>query len=131
MYHTYLKAVTIAGRTDTYEEVRSMVVSTKLAAAVMGGLLLAAVYTPAWAGSAGDTTAAGQPSTAVSADRSLVGVLSPLFADAAPHQAQKTCKSDSLYSQHSVVGDPDACFLNRVDVRASSAGGNPGLGGAL
>ena len=33
-----------------------MVVSTRLVAAVMGGLLLATVYTPAWAGSANDTT---------------------------------------------------------------------------
>jgi len=106
-----------------------MIVSTKLAAAVMGGLLLAVSYAPAWAGSAGDSSAAAPSAMAPTADRSLVGVLSPLFADAAPHQAQKTCKSDSLYSQHSVVGDPDACFISHVDARAGAV--NPGVSGAL
>jgi len=106
-----------------------MVVSTKLVAAVMGGLLLAAVYTPAWAGSANDTTAAGQSQAAVGADRSLVGVLSPLLADAAPHEAQKSCKPDSLYSQHDVVGDSDACFINRFDARAGSL--NAGVSGGF
>jgi hypothetical protein len=105
-----------------------MVVSTRLAAAVIGGLLLAAAYTPAWAGSANDTmtsggsmsagasTSTGASSSAPSADRSLIGVLSPFLADTAPHEAQKRCKADALYSQHDVIGDPDACFLNRVNV---------------
>jgi hypothetical protein len=105
-----------------------MVLSTRLAAAVIGGLLLATVYTPAWAGSANDTTISrgstftgastttGTSSSVPGADRSLLGVLSPLFADAAPHEAQKRCKPDTLYSQHDVIGDPNACFLNRVNV---------------
>jgi hypothetical protein len=97
-----------------------MVLSTKLAVAVMGGLLLAAVYTPAWAGSANDTSATGTASAPVGADHSLVTVLSPLFAISTPHQAQKACKPDSLYSQHSVVGDPEACFMGRFDVRAAT-----------
>jgi hypothetical protein len=106
-----------------------MVISTKLAAAVIGGLLLAVSYTPAWAGSGGDSSAAAQSATAPSADRSLVGVLSPLLADVAPHQAQKTCKPDSLYSQHTVVGDPDACFLSKVDVRSAAI--NSGIAGGI
>ena len=106
-----------------------MVLSTKLAAAVMGGLLLAAVYTPAWAGSANDTSTAGASSAAAGSDRSLVSVLSPLLNVSTPHQAQKSCKPDSLYSQHSVVGDPEACFISRVDVRSSAA--TPGIGGVL
>jgi hypothetical protein len=106
-----------------------MAVSTKLAAAVMGGLLLAAVYTPAWAGSANDPSTAGASSAAAGSDRSLVSVLSPILAVNTPHQAQKNCKADSLYSQHSVVGDPDACFMSHFDVRGSSI--TPGLGGAL
>ena len=101
-----------------------MVISTKLAAAVMSGLLLAASYAPAWAGSTGDSSG-----TAPAADRSLIGVLSPLLADAAPHQAQKACKPDSLYSQHSVVGDPESCFISRFDVRVG--GVNPGVAGAF
>jgi hypothetical protein len=105
-----------------------MVLSTRLAAAVIGGLLLATVSTPAWAGSANDTTisggstsagasmSTGTSSSAPGADRSLLGVLSPLFADAAPHEAQKRCKPETLYSQHDVIGDPDVCLLNRVNV---------------
>src|SRR5208282_2547367 len=121
---------TMTERTDAYEEASKMMVSTKLAAAVMGGLLLAVSYAPAWAGSATDASAAAPSVMAPSADRSLVGVLSPLLADAAPHQAQKTCKADSLYSQHSVVGDPDACFISKIDARAGSAGG-AGFSGGL
>jgi hypothetical protein len=105
-----------------------MVVSTRLAVAVIGGLLLATVYTPAWAGSANDTTisggstsvgaatSTGTSSSAPGADHSLVGVLGPLLADAAPHQAQKRCQPETLYSQHDVIGDPDVCLLNRVNV---------------
>jgi hypothetical protein len=104
-----------------------MVVSTKLAAAVMGGLLLAAVYTPAWAGS-GD--AGAQPATA-SASQSLVGVLNPVFANVATHPAQKTCKADTLYSNHDVVGDPDSCFQNKLDARAGSATGGSAVAGVL
>jgi hypothetical protein len=104
-----------------------MAFSTRLMAAVIGGSLLATVSTSAWAGSANDTTTTGSPSTGTStssgasapapgADHSLIGVLSPFLADAVPHDAQKRCKPDTLYSQHDVNGDPDACFLNRVDV---------------
>jgi hypothetical protein len=95
-----------------------MIVSTKLAAAVMGGLLLAVAYAPAWAG---ETSTAAPSAIAPAADHSLVGVLSPLLTDTVQHTAQKTCKPDSLYSSHSVVGDPDACFISRVDVRGTIA----------
>jgi len=91
----------------------------------MGGLLLAVSYAPAWAG---DTSVAAPSAIAPVADHSLVGVLSPLLTDTVQHKAQKTCKSDSLYSQHSVVGDPDACFISRVDVRGvASASGVGGI----
>lgn len=108
-----------------------MVVSMKLAAAVMGGLLLATVSTPAWAGSANDTTttsgltsagaamsisASSSSSPGSGADRSLIGALSPFLADTAPHAAPKLCQPDSIYSRHDVIGDPDVCLLNRVNV---------------
>jgi hypothetical protein len=94
-----------------------VILCTKLAAAVLGGMVLMAAYAPAFAGS--DAAGATQTATATS-DHSIVGVLGPMLADAAPHQAQKACKAETLYSQHSVVGDPDACFVNRTDVRAAS-----------
>ena len=102
-----------------------MTLSTKLAAAAIGGLLLVVGYAPAWAGSADAAPVTAQSPATPNADHSLVGVLCPMLADAAPHQAQKACKPDSLYSQHSVVGDSDACFINHTDVRtnAPQAGG--------
>lgn len=103
-----------------------MIRSTKLAAAVMSGVLLVAAYAPAWAGSASDPSTAATTASAGS-DRSLVNVLSPVLNVSAQHQAQKNCKADTLYSQHSVVGDPDACFMSKVDVRAGSI--NTGIGG--
>jgi hypothetical protein len=104
-----------------------MVLSTKLAAAVVGGLLLAAVYTPAWAGS-GDN--AGQPTTA-NADRPLGSVLSPLLANVVSHPGEKNCKADTLYSNHDVVGDPAVCFQNKLDVRAGSTAGGSAVAGVL
>jgi len=102
-----------------------MVLSTKLATVVLGGLMFVAASVPAWAGSS-TSAQAGVPPTA---DQSLVTVLSPLFANVVAHPVQDDCKPDSLYSQHSVVGDSDACFVNHTDVRASTAG--LGFGGIL
>jgi hypothetical protein len=61
--------------------------------------------------------------TAVEApsDKSLLGILTPMLTDPATHAAQKDCKPDQLYSQHDVVGDPEACFMGRYDVRSGSA----------
>jgi hypothetical protein len=107
-----------------------MTLSTKLAAAAIGGLLLVVGYAPAWAGSADTAPVTTQSPATPTADHSLVGVLNPIFADAAPHQAQKACKPDSLYSQHSVVGEADACFINHNDVR-TQAPQAAGVGGVL
>jgi hypothetical protein len=104
-----------------------MVTATKFVAAALGGLLLVAAYTPAWAGEA--TTAPIAPATTASNDHSLVGVLSPLLTDTVQHKAQKNCKADSLYSQHAVVGDPDSCFMDRYDTRVQSI--NPVFSGIL
>jgi hypothetical protein len=102
-----------------------MVLSTKLAIVVLGGLVFVAASIPAWAGS----STSAQAGVAPTADQSLVTVLSPLFANVAAHPVQETCKPDSLYSQHSVVGDSDACFVNHTDVRGSTSG--LGFGGIL
>ena len=97
-----------------------MIVSTKLVAAVTGGLMLAMAYTPAFAQSATATSAAAQSAVAPTANGSMLGILSTLATDVGPHQAQKPCKADTLYSQHSVVGDPNACFMSKVDARAGA-----------
>jgi hypothetical protein len=106
-----------------------MVISKKLVASALGGLLIAASFTPVWAGS--DNAAAPQSTATAPSNQSLLGALTPLLADAAVHKAKPTCKADTLYSGHDVVGDSDACFMSHVDVRAAGAGANPGVAGSL
>ena len=36
--------------------------------------------------------------------------------EAAPHRDQMNCKAGHLYSQHDIVGDPQACIMGRVTV---------------
>jgi hypothetical protein len=105
-----------------------MVISKKLIAGVLGGMLIVASYAPVWAGS--DSAAAPSQSAATS-NQSLLGALTPLFADAATHKATPNCKPDTLYSGHDVVGDSEACFISHVDVRAAAGGANPGVSGAF
>jgi len=104
-----------------------VIVSTKLVAAVTGGLMLAMACAPALADSASATSATTQSAIGATSNRSLVGFLSPVLTDVGPHQAPKTCKADTLYSEHSVIGDPEACFISRFDARAGSF--NPGIAG--
>lgn len=109
-----------------------MVISKKLVASALGGLLIAASFTPVWAGSDSATAAAPAQSTATApSNQSLLGALTPLLADAAVHKAQPNCKPDTLYSGHDVVGDSEACFMSHVDVRAAGAAANPGIAGSL
>jgi hypothetical protein len=103
-----------------------MTVSTKLAAVVAGGLLLATAYAPAWAQSTASQAAAPSASAVVSSS-AILGVIAPLINTNVKHGAEKNCKPDSLYSSHDVVGDSEACFVSRVDARTSATMG----GGAV
>jgi hypothetical protein len=100
-----------------------MSVSTKLAAAVVGGLLFATAYAPAWAQSVDAKAPATPASSGVSGGQSILGIVAPLLNTTAQHQAQKNCKADSLYSAHDVVGDSESCFVSKVDVRGASSVG--------
>jgi hypothetical protein len=103
-----------------------MALSPKMGAAVAGCFLMIAAYAPAWAGSADrattNATVAGEPS--------LLATIYPLVNVSVQHTAQKPCTPDKLYSSHDVVGDPDSCFMSKVDVRGSSVGPG-GFSGAL
>ncbi len=104
-----------------------MGISKKLIAGVLGGMLIVASYAPVWAGS--DSVTA--PSQSATSNQSLLGALTPLFADVGTHKATPNCKPDTLYSGHDVVGDSEACFVSHVDVRAAGGGTNPGVSGAF
>ena len=103
-----------------------MAVSTKLAA-VVGGLLLATTYAPAWAQSTSAPAPAAQSAGAVSGGQYLLGVVAPLLNNTTQHAAQKNCKADSLYSAHDVVGDSESCFISKVDARASAPSSSFGI----
>jgi hypothetical protein len=96
-----------------------MTVSTKVAAIVVGGLLLA--YGPARAQSTQAAAPATASAGAVTNGQSVLGFIAPLLNSSVEHKAAKNCKPDSLYSQHSVVGDPNACFVGKLDVRQSAS----------
>jgi hypothetical protein len=108
-----------------------MVLSKKLLASALGGLLIAASFAPAWAADASNAAPANQSGSTVSGDQSVLAAISPLLADTKVHKAPVNCKADSLYSNHDVIGDPDACLLSHVDVRAAGAASNPGISGSL
>lgn len=67
-------------------------------------------------------------SGATDPNNSLLGILNPLLTASVGHSAPKDCKPDMLYSQHDVVGDPDACFRGHYDVRGGNfSSGAPAL----
>jgi hypothetical protein len=103
----------------------------KLMASALAGFLVFGASAPIWAnppeGSVNAATPA--PATAKSADRSMMGMLAPILADPAQHAPRKTCKPSEVYSQHDVVGDPEACFMGRLDVHGAPQGFGGGVGG--
>ena len=95
-----------------------MNLSTKLAAGLLGGLLFAVTSGPVWAGSA---SAPAQANVPAATEASPVSVMNPLLAmPAEPRVTPRHCKADTLYSTHDVIGDPDACIMNKVDVRGNA-----------
>lgn len=102
----------------------------RLMAGALSGFLMIGASAPIWANPpAGDMNSATQvPLTTKSADHSPLGILAPILTESAQHSTQKTCKPDTLYSQHDVVGDSEGCFINRFDARgAAGVNGIPGI----
>jgi hypothetical protein len=102
----------------------------RLMAGALAGFLMFGGIETTWADPPADTGNAGTPAAAAShgADRSLLGMIAPVLTARAQHATQKTCKPDTLYSQHDVVGDSDGCFINRFDARdAAGVNGIPGV----
>jgi hypothetical protein len=89
---------------------------SKKAIVVLVPSLLFGIGAPAWSGTA--EHAAPADARIVPANpygNTLLGMLSSIFTgtDPGPRQSKGQCKASHLYSQHDVVGDPDACFMNR------------------
>ena len=91
------------------------------AAALMCSLLIGAASMPAW--SAADNLAAPTayaevvPANTVARSLFVIrGGVVPSVAEAAPHKDQTNCKAGHLYSQHDMVGDPQACIMGRLTI---------------
>jgi hypothetical protein len=111
------------------KEARIMNISGRLVTGVMGGFLLIAAYVPAWAGPVNHaTTPSTQAAAAAKEDQAILGFLGSIMLAPGQPRAQR-CKPETLYSQHDVIGDPEACFGNHFDVRAG--GINPGAAPAF
>jgi hypothetical protein len=93
----------------------------KTAAVMISGLVIGTACVPAWSATANDPAPVNaQVMPADASGGSLLGILNSALTDTPRHEPQKDCKSPSLYSQHDVVGDPEACFLGRVNVPTGS-----------
>jgi hypothetical protein len=101
----------------------------RTAVVLMSGLLLSGASAPAWSqdsqkAAPATTTAA----TSNAANQSLLGMLAPALTEPARHDPEKQCDgATQLYSQHDVVGDPDACFMGRINDRSGNPNSMPGV----
>ncbi len=95
-----------------------MTISNKVTSGVLSGFLLMAACVPALAGPGNQrATVSTQSTTAANRDQAILGFLESITPASVQPRVQR-CKPETLYSQHDVIGDPDACFLNHFDVRA-------------
>jgi hypothetical protein len=63
-----------------------------------------------------------QAGPANKADHSLLAVLGAVMTESAKHEAKAPCKAPYLYSQHDVVGDPEACFMGQATFGTGAIG---------
>src|ERR1700757_1601691 len=91
------------------------------AVALMSSFLIGAACMPAWsaANSPAAPTAPAEVMPANTAAPSLLAIrvlFGPSVDEPAPHRDQMNCKAGHLYSQHDIVGDPQACIMGRLTV---------------
>jgi hypothetical protein len=96
------------------------------AAALLSSMLIGAVCTPAW--SATGATQAPLDADVIIAKNVVAAPLpaarswlDPSPVDTAPPQDQTNCKAGHVYSQHDIVGDPQACIMGTLTIGGSSA----------
>ena len=95
---------------------------SKKAVVLLVPSLLFGLGAPAWSGTAEQAAPQAQATSAGIADNSLLGMLSWVLTgtDPAPRQPKNQCKASQLYSQHDVVGDPEACLMGRYTLGSGS-----------
>ena len=98
---------------------------SKKAVVLLVPSLLFGLGARAWSGTAEQAAPQARATSAGIADNSLLGMLSWVLTgtDPAPRQAESQCGPSQLYSQHDVVGDPEACFMGRYSLGTRSTTG--------
>ena len=92
---------------------------SKKAIVVLVPSLLFGIGAPAWSGSAEQAAPAEvQMAPANPYGNTLLGMMSSVLTatDPSPRQPKNQCKAGQLYSQHDVVGDPEACIKGQYTI---------------
>ena len=105
---------------------------SKTAAVLLVTSLWLGIGVPAWSGTAQQALATNaQVMPASPNDNTLLGMLNSVLTGTEPGQRQpkSLCKASHLYSQHDVVGDPEACIKGRLTIGTGSTaiGGVPSV----
>jgi hypothetical protein len=102
---------------------------SKKAIVVLVPSLLFGIGAPAWSGTAEQAAPINaQVMPASPNGNTLLGMISSVLTDTdtSPRQPKGQCKASQLYSQHDVVGDPEACFMGQYTIGGgSTAAGVP------
>ena len=77
---------------------------------------------PAWSGTSEQAAPQRQATSAAITDNNLLGMLNWVLTgtDPSPRQPKNQCNASQPYSQHDVVGDPEACLMGRYSIGSGS-----------
>ena len=104
-------------------------VPRKRTAALLGFGLLLSFGVPAWCGEPAAPAANVQAAAANPYGNSLMGMLNSVLTGSTTDQRkpEKHCKASQLYSQHDVVGDPEACIMGTYTLGTGGNGSAAGI----
>ena len=97
---------------------------TNRTTAVMGLGLMLTFAAPAWSGDSAAPAVHTQDASANPYGNSILGMLNSILTASRTEEPQqeRRCRPSELYSQHDVVGDPEACFMGRYGFGSGSNG---------
>jgi len=96
---------------------------SKKAVVLLVPSLLFGIGAPAWSGGAGQAVPTNaQVMPASPNNNTLLGMLNWVLTgtDPDPRQPKSQCKASHMYSQHDVVGDPEACIMGQFTIGTGS-----------
>jgi hypothetical protein len=99
-----------------------MRISKKAMVLLVPGILFG-IGATAWSGNSDQQPAAtAQVAPASPYGNTLLGMLSSILTDTdtTPQPKKDQCRASHLYSQHDVVGDPEACFMGHYNFGSGS-----------